>query len=363
MILAELTRVMREEGWVSTDAARAVASRLGVPLHRVEGVLSFYPHFRREPAPRVEVSVCRDASCWLRGGADAARHAAAFRGDGVDVREVSCLGQCERAPVVAVGGVVVPVERLATAVVAGQAEEEPPPRRSWRLGSDLPPPPPFDAEAVLAALREAGLRGLGGAGFPTAQKWGLVRSAQGETKVVICNADESEPGTFKDRVVLEDMPELVLEGMWLAARVVGAGRAIVYLRHEYEQARRALEAALAATTPPIPTEIFSSPGGYIMGEETALLEALEDRRGEPRNKPPFPGVSGLHGQPTLINNVETLAAAAAIWRRGAAWWKAQGVRGSAGLKMISVSGHVARPDVYEIAMGTTVAELIERAGG
>jgi formate dehydrogenase beta subunit len=145
--------------------------------------------------------------------------------------------------------------------------------------------------------------------------------------------------------------------------VVGADRAIVYLRHEYDRARRALEAALAAAAPPVPTELFLSPGGYIMGEETALLEALEDRRGEPRNKPPFPGTHGLFGQPTVINNVETLAAAAVIWRRGAAWWRAQGVRGASGLKLISVSGHVARPDVYEVPMGTTVAELIALAGG
>ena len=150
-------------------------------------------------------------------------------------------------------------------------------------------------------------------------------------------------------------------------RVVGAARAFVYLRHEYDGARRALAAALAdpalAAALPCPVELFVSPGGYILGEETALLEALEDRRGEPRNKPPFPGTHGLHGRPTVINNVETLAAAAVVWRRGAAWWKAQGVRGAAGLKLVAVSGHVHAPGVYEVPMGTTVAELIERAGG
>jgi NADH:ubiquinone oxidoreductase subunit F (NADH-binding) len=163
---------------------------------------------------------------------------------------------------------------------------------------------------------------------------------------------------------MEQLPGLVLEGLWLAARAVGATRAIVYLRHEYERARMSLERALErGPDAPIPTEIFVSPGGYIMGEETALLEALEDRRGEPRNKPPFPGTHGLHGKPTVINNVETLAAAAVIWRRGADWWRAQGVRGASGLKFISVSGHVARPGVHEIPMGTTVAELIDRCGG
>jgi NADH:ubiquinone oxidoreductase subunit F (NADH-binding)/NADH:ubiquinone oxidoreductase subunit E len=363
VILAELSRVMRERGWVSDDDAREVARLLAVPLHRVEGLLSFYPHFRRTPPPRVTVAVCRDMSCWLRGATDLARRAAALAADGVEVHEASCLGACEEAPVCAVNGHAFPAARLEEAV-AGAPPPRPRAPRRWRLAEGLPEPPGFDAAAVIATLREAGLRGMGGAGFPTAQKWELVRATEAAARFVVCNADESEPGTFKDRVLLEEMPELVLEGLWLAARVVGAERAIVYLRHEYEHGRVALERALAAAAPPpVPTEIFVSPGGYIMGEETALLEALEDRRGEPRNKPPFPGTHGLHGLPTVINNVETLAAAAAIWRRGAAWWKAQGVRGAAGLKLMAVSGHVARPDVYEIAMGTTVGELIAMAGG
>ncbi len=362
VILVELLRVMREQGWVSPEAARDVAGRLAVPLHRVEGLLSFYPHFRRTPPPRLAIAVCRDMSCWLRGASELSARAAKLDGDGVEVREVSCLGVCEHAPAVAVNHVYGPASLLSEA----HDKAHPPPRRrgeDFRIARDLPPPPPFDADRVIEALREAGLRGMGGAGFPTAQKWALVRAAPGSPKYVVCNADESEPGTFKDRVILEELPELVLEGMWLAARVVGAEKTIVYLRHEYERAARSLEAALAAADPPFPTEIFVSPGGYIMGEETALLEALEDRRGEPRNKPPFPGTNGLGGKPTVINNVETLAAAAAIWRRGAAWWKAQGARGASGLKFMAVSGHVARPGVYEIAMGTTVRELIEMAGG
>jgi NADH:ubiquinone oxidoreductase subunit F (NADH-binding)/NADH:ubiquinone oxidoreductase subunit E len=362
VILAELSRVMREQGWVSGDAAREVAARLGVPLHRVEGLLSFYPHFRRTPPPRLAVAVCRDMSCWLRGGTQLGRRAGGLEAAGVEVREVSCLGACEQAPVCAVNGALVPGEKLEAVVRGEPAPPGPPPRR-WRLAEGLPAPPAFDAPAVIAALRDAGLRGLGGAGFPAAQKWELVRAAPGTPKYVVGNADESEPGTFKDRVLLEEMPGLVLEGLWLAARVVGAEKAVVYLRHEYQRAHRALERALAAVPPPVPTEIFVSPGGYIMGEETALLEALEDRRGEPRNKPPFPGTHGLFDRPTVINNVETLAAAAVIWRRGPAWWKAQGVRGAAGLKLMAVSGHVARPDVYEIPMGTTVAELIALAGG
>jgi NADH:ubiquinone oxidoreductase subunit F (NADH-binding)/NADH:ubiquinone oxidoreductase subunit E len=366
VILVELSRVMREQGWVSDEAAREVARRLGVPLHRVEGLLSFYPYFRRSPPPRVDLAVCRDMSCWLAGGADLAARARRHAAGGVEVREVSCLGVCEHAPAVALNHVSLPASEVDLEKLSEpHGTAHPPPRRggksTFRLNAELPPAPPFDAERVIQALCDAGLRGLGGAGFPTAQKWALVRAAPGAPKFVVCNADESEPGTFKDRVVLEEMPELVLEGLWLAARVIGAEKAIIYLRHEYDDARRALERALA--DPPIPTEIFISPGGYIMGEETALLEALEDRRGEPRNKPPFPGTNGLLDRPTIINNVETLAAAAVIWRRGADWWKAQGKRGAAGLKLIAVSGHVARPGVYEIPLGTTVAELIALAGG
>ena len=370
MIIAELLREQRESGWISDDAARAVAERLAVPLHRVEGVRSFYPLFRRTPPAVREIAVCRDLACHMRGAADLAACARAAAAPGVEVREVSCLGLCDAAPAALVdheplGDAATTIAAVAALTSAPTSAPTPhgPARAPLRLAHELPPPPPFDADALLAALDAANLRGMGGAGFPTAKKWRLVRAAAGTTKVALCNADESEPGTFKDRELLERVPELVLEGLWLGARVVGATRAIVYLRHEYEHARVALERALAAAPPPMPTELFVSPGGYIQGEETALLEALEDRRGEPRNKPPFPGTHGLYGQPTLINNVETLAAAAVISRRGAAWWCAQGVRGAAGLKLISVSGDVEYPGVFEIPLGTTVAELIALAGG
>src|SRR3990172_3820177 len=217
---------------------------------------------------------------------------------------------------------------------------------------------------------------MGGAGFPTAAKWDLVRRKERTPKYVICNADESEPGTFKDRVILEELPHLVLEGMLLAAFVTGAEHGIVYLRHEYHRERKALQRAIADARDlgllgsnlrgsrfNFDLEIFVSPGGYILGEETALLEALEDKRGEPRNKPPYPGTHGLWGRPTLINNVETFALATAIVHHGSEWWKAQARPGFSGLKVMAVSGHVARPGVYEIPMGTTVAELIEMAGG
>src|SRR5262249_46520503 len=162
---------------------------------------------------------------------------------------------------------------------------------------------------VIAALKDSGLRGMGGAGFPTGTKWELVRKEPRTPKYVICNADESEPGTFKDRQILAELPHLVIEGMLLAALAVGATNGILFIRHEYEPERHAFEKALEhaqsqSLLDDLRIEVFVSPGGYILGEETALLECLEDKRGEPRNKPPFPVTHGLHGQPTLINNVE-----------------------------------------------------------
>ena len=233
-----------------------------------------------------------------------------------------------------------------------------------------------DSAAVIEALKASGLRGMGGAGFPTGVKWELVRQAPGDTKYVICNADESEPGTFKDRVILQTLPDLVLEGMALAAVTVGARKAIIYIRHEYARQRDVLLKTLRqrqaegivgpymmGSSQHVDFEIFESPGGYICGEETALLEALEDRRAEPRHKPPFPGTHGLFGAPTLLNNVETFAMVPGIVLNGGDWWAEHGRNGAKGLKFLAVSGQVKNPGVYEVPLGITVHELIERAGG
>ncbi len=312
----------------------------------------------------------------------------------MEVCETSCLGCCELAPAVRVNGLPATgadPKALAASLARGGPAKWKAPVRAWKAD-----PYAGDREAaystlrriletddreaardaLIAGLEQSGLRGMGGAGFPTGLKWKIVRGEKSTPKYVVCNADESEPGTFKDRVLLEQLPYLVVEGMILGGLTVGAAKGIIYLRHEYEAAREALELEISYARGAgwlgddinesgfgFDIEIFVSPGGYILGEETALLEALEDRRGEPRNKPPFPGAKGLFGQPTLINNVETFAWATCISARGADWWKAQGVNGCTGLKAISVSGHVEHPGVFEIPMGTPVAELIELAGG
>jgi NADH:ubiquinone oxidoreductase subunit F (NADH-binding)/NADH:ubiquinone oxidoreductase subunit E len=387
-LIGLLNAAQREHGYLSKDTLRKLAGEAGVPLHRLQQLVSFYPAFRTTPPPRVELAVCRDAACYLGGAEACFASLKQLAGDGVEVKEVSCIGRCDRAPMGVFGGTPVPV--ADTDAVAGWVRSpgtEPcfhsDPIRRWQIdpyqtGGEhfglirrLPPEPAAAGDRVITELKESGLRGMGGAGFPTGVKWELVRNEPRTPKYVVCNADESEPGTFKDAAILRDAPHLVLEGMMIAGRVLRAERGIIYLRHEYDLERHALlesiavarELGLLGEAAGFEVEIFVSPGGYILGEETALLEALEDRRGEPRNKPPFPGTYGLHGLPTLVNNVETFANVPGIVLNGGAWWKSRGKDGCPGLKFISVSGHVERPGVYEVPLGTTVRELLELAGG
>lgn len=396
-LIHELERLQQEHGHLTDDLLRELAHSLATPLYRLQELVSFYPHFRNTPPAAVTVSVCRDMSCHLAGSDGLAGRLAAAIGTGnadVEVEEVSCLGCCELAPAVRVNGVPLRVddaEALAASLANGGPEGSYAARLQWACDPyEGDPETGYECfrqtlaqidrrgaiDALIDTLKESGLRGMGGAGFPTGLKWELVRKEAATPKYVVCNADESEPGTFKDRVILEQLPYLVLEGMLVAGLAIGAEKGILYLRHEYQAARRALEAEILRAREQgwlgkeilgsdfsFDIELFISPGGYILGEETALLEALEDRRGEPRNKPPFPGQKGLHGLPTLMNNVETFAYVPVIGLRGAAWWQDQGKGDSSGLKCISVSGHVEHPGVYEIPLGTTIGELIELAGG
>ena len=227
-----------------------------------------------------------------------------------------------------------------------------------------------DMAELVEELKESGLRGMGGAGFPTGTKWELVAKQEATPKYAICNADESEPGTFKDRQILAEQPHLVFEGLVLGMLATGSTEGWVFIRHEYEPEEGVLRDELERLRglglldeAGVTVDIFTSPGGYILGEESALIECMEGHRGEPRNKPPFPGISGLWGKPTLMNSVETFAHVPVIAERGAEWWKSQGVNGGPGLKFFAVSGHVEKPDVYCVPMGTTARELIELAGG
>jgi formate dehydrogenase/NADH-quinone oxidoreductase subunit F len=420
MLIDDLKAIQHRHGYLPAEELRTLSERTRTPLYAIHGVASFYPHFRLDPPPRVQIRVCRDLSCHLHGACallDTLTETVERAGlDGWDVQPVSCLGQCDGAPAVSINDrsyARVTLDRLAgyvEALAAGRPLRRQPLRRGVRPAqidpytdcglpsadcgmkqqviADQGPGVASPCEAVrqllrdrdpdrvIAALKESGLRGMGGAGFPAGVKWALVRQTEGSVRYVVCNADESEPGTCKDRELLRTVPYLILEGMIVAGLVVGAARGYVFLRHEYDREREVLDRAIrrfyregvlgedvCGSGQAFHLEIFDSPGGYICGEETALLEAMEGKRAEPRNKPPFPGTHGLHGKPTLINNVETFAWIPAILLRGGAWFKSQGVNGAAGLKYIALSGHVRRPGVYEIPLGTTVRHLIEQCGG
>jgi [NiFe] hydrogenase diaphorase moiety large subunit len=231
--------------------------------------------------------------------------------------------------------------------------------------------------AVLGQVADSGLRGRGGAGFPTSLKWSLAAEAAAPKKYVVCNADEGEPGTFKDRVILTEFADLVFEGMTIAARVIAATHGIVYLRSEYTYLRPHLETVLARRREQgllgreiaghqgfdFQIDIHMGSGAYVCGEETAMIESLEGHRGEPRNRPPFPIDTGYLGRPTIVNNVETFAWVVCILARGAEWFKSHGTAKSAGYKLFSVSGDCKLPGVYEFPMGITIAELLRQVGG
>jgi formate dehydrogenase beta subunit len=400
-LIPALNAIQERLGWLPREELEALSRDVRRPLYEIEGLISFYPHFRTEPPVKVTLHVCHDLSCWLQGADQRIADLRERYGDDaeVEVAEVSCIGRCDRPPAVAVNehpGPAAEAGELIDEARAGRAAGYSP--RSYGHGAPWPNDPypagadryrvlravlsgDLDPGRVTEALKDAGLRGMGGAGFPTGRKWELV-AAQAAPKYVICNADESEPGTFKDRQILAEQPHLVLEGLLLGMLAVGAEEGWVFIRHEYgpEEAvvRREIESLRAAgligeavssgnnasgAGRRLQVEVFTSPGGYILGEESALIECMEGHRGEPRNKPPFPGVYGLWGRPTLMNSVETFAHVPVIADRGAGWWKSQGAGGGTGLKFFAVSGHVARPGVYCVPMGSTARQLLEAAGG
>lgn len=230
---------------------------------------------------------------------------------------------------------------------------------------------------VISVIRDSGMKGRGGAGFPTGVKWNLAAGVQDDEKYVVCNADEGEPGTFKDRVILSEWPDLVFEGMTIAGYAIGAIEGILYLRGEYTYLRKQLEDRLEKRREAgllgknaagkdgfnFDIRIRMGCGAYICGEETALIESLEGQRGEPRNRPPFPVNTGFMGHPTIVNNVETFAWAAAILDKGADWFKQIGTDKSTGLKLFSVSGDVEKSGVYEFPMGISIENLLKEVGG
>lgn len=398
LIFDDLRAIQSQYGYLPGEQLTALSERTNTPLYRIHGVADFYPHFHLTRPPRVAAGVCADMSCHLRGAgnlrAGLERRFHGMSEKDVAIRDISCLGQCDGAPAVSIndhiyrGATLAQAEaRVLTALGGSELPELATDEKTLDLASDPYPGAEHygalrmvlaarDWDAVLAQLKASGLSGLGGAGFPTGMKWEAVRRAPGPEKYVVCNADESEPGTIKDRFIMRHLPNLVIEGMIIAGLVTGAGKGILYIRHEYHAQEKLLRQeidscyAQGILGPSVlgsgltfDLELFVSPGGYICGEESALIEAIEGKRAEPRNKPPFPVHQGVFNKPTALNNVETFANVPQILVNGVEWYKAQGQGGAAGLKFVGVSGDVRHPGVFEIPMGLPMSEVIFNLAG
>jgi NADH:ubiquinone oxidoreductase subunit F (NADH-binding) len=379
---AEILDRIAAAGGLDAGVAVEVAAATGVPEAEVWGAGSFF-HLLDDPA--VKLRVCTGLSCARRGAHELLARA---QEAGMPAAGCSCLAACDLAPAAMREREVLPaLEAAELDVAGGDWRAVRPEQPDWRgavgalpgeramdlegapdrSGSAFARAAELGAEAVIAELEAAGLQGRGGAGFPAAFKWKAVRGEASPTRYVVLNADEGEPGTFKDRELLLRRPDLVVEGLAIAAAVVGAREVWCYLRGEFGGPWRSLQAEVDAARadgryPGVTFHLHAGHGAYICGEETALLEALEGKRGMPRLKPPFPTQAGLWGEPTLIHNVETIACVPAIVRRGGAWFAGLGRTGP-GTKLYCLSGDVARPGVYEAPLGVTLDELLELAGG
>ncbi len=402
-IVEDLRNAQEQKGFISPAEFDVIARRRGVHVKDVHTIASFFPHFRLKPLARADIRVCDDMTCHLHG-ARQLRESLELRFAGqpdVLIRDVSCVGRCDHPLVVSVNEHVHQEADLASTtgmileeLGANVPERQPHlPRSFAERGLHLKTDPyPDEASRygalrkfietrdhnwVLNTLKDGELRGMGGAGFPAYRKWEGARSAPGTEKFVVCNADESEPGTIKDRFILQHLPYLVFEGMIVCGLVVGAQKGYLYCRHEYEQQIEVLRTELAriyslglcgqnilGSGLSFELEVFVSPGGYICGEETALMEAIQGHRGEPRNKPPRTVSSGVWNKPTALNNVETFCLATSILIQGPEWYKAQGRPGFPGLKFVGVTGGVVNPGAFEVPMGISYRELIfDLAGG
>ena len=366
--------------------ALAAEMRLGVA--EVYEVASFYHHFEvlrdDATAPRLTVRVCQSLSCQLAGADALIAQLPALLGTEVRVVQAPCIGRCEQAPAALVGQhsvghatpervieaskrPLMPVD-LALSAAEFIAYERYVQTGGYALAQAVARGE-RDADGVIAALEHAGLRGLGGAGFPTGRKWRIVRGYEGP-RLMALNIDEGEPGTFKDRYYLERDPHRFLEGMLIAAQVVGCEGVYIYLRDEYPECRAILTQALADLRAALPAgitlphiELRRGAGAYICGEESAMIESIEGRRGEPRLRPPYIAEKGLFGRPTLEHNFETLFWVREILERGADWFAAQGRHGRKGLRSFSVSGRVREPGVKLAPAGITLRELVDEYCG
>ena len=398
LLIEHLHRIQDGYGHLSAAHLAALADELRMAMAEVYEVATFYHHFDvvkegEAPPPPITVRVCDSIACELAGGSALFEKLKSLLGPGVRVLPTSCVGRCDTAPVAVVGQNPVPhatSDQVLPLVAAGDTQHPARTEPSTHPHPDVVTPGHVDYAAyrasggyalaaacvtgqrsaadVIAAMEHSGLRGLGGAGFPAGRKWRIV-AAEPAPRLMAVNLDEGEPGTFKDRYYLERDPHRFLEGAVIAASVVGIDEVYIYLRDEYHGCRQILQQELAALTadPPcaLPTfHLRRGAGAYICGEESAMIESIEGRRGEPRLRPPYVAQVGLFGRPTLEQNMETLHWVRDILEKGPDWFASHGRNGRKGLRSFSVSGRVKRPGVHLAPAGITLQELIdEHCGG
>ncbi|CAN5243300.1 NADH-ubiquinone oxidoreductase-F iron-sulfur binding region domain-containing protein [soil metagenome] len=358
-LLDNLGRVRREVGPITPELSDALADHMNIRRGEVHEVVSFYSFLQ---VPSDAHRICTGPVCDCFGARDLlAQHP--------DAIEVACLGHCDLAPVQTRGDEIVPAVTHSTnegpAIGLGRRDET---IADYAARGGLEPlRDSLATDRVIGELKASGITGFGGAGFPTGVKWEAVSREPGPRYVVV-NADEGEPGTIKDRYVMELRPHLFVEGVVIAMRFAEAEEGYIYLREEYATAQRRLldaieEFRVAGLLDGRSLELVIGAGAYIAGEETAMLESMEGRRAMPRLRPPFPAQVGYLGRPTLINNVETLAHIPAILAKGGDWWASLGRRGTVGTRLWSVSGAVGAPGCYEAPSGITTRELVEEHAG
>jgi [NiFe] hydrogenase diaphorase moiety large subunit len=412
-----LIAVQRRHGCVSYDAMDVIAQALGTHRVEVESLVTFYAFLSVKPTGKVVVRLCDDIVDWMKGQAAVADAIAKELGvtmgettpDGaITLTRAPCIGMSDQAPAALVNDVVVTQltpergrqlvrdlkrhldpEQLVTMVGDGNnahplvramvrnniRRRGPVHFAEFESGSALRRALALDPDAVIREIKESRLRGRGGAGFPAGLKWEMARRAPGERRFIICNADEGEPGTFKDRVLLTERPDMMFEGMTIAGFAVGSDAGIVYLRGEYRYLLGYLEAVLEERRRAgllgrdiqgragfhFDIRIQLGAGAYICGEETALISSCEGLRGDPKNRPPFPPQEGYLGAPTIVNNVESFCCTARILLEGGAWFAAMGSGKTAGTKVLSIAGDCRKPGVYEVPFGISARELLEES--
>ena len=410
LLLPVLHAIQDRVGWVSRGALEYVCRRLTIPPAEAYGVVSFYAGFALEERPALALHVCDDIACKCAGADElCADLELSFGPPGREWHRSACLGLCDRAPAALVERAGPRHEELQVApmtlnaaqdLLRGGAWPQPPsrplpdhPRKLLRRVGVVDPESidsyrqhggyaalrqalSIGPDGVIREVTEAKLLGRGGAAFPTGRKWDAVAKMTVRPHYLVCNADESEPGTFKDRELMERDPLAVVEAMTIAAFATGCEQGYLYVRGEYPLARRRMMGAIEQAREHgflgddidgkgvrFDIEVRRGAGAYICGEETALFNSIEGKRGEPRNKPPFPVEVGLFGKPTLVNNVETLVNVLDIVVAGGAAFAATGTQDSTGTRLFCLSGHVREPGLYEVPMGTTLRALMDLAGG